>query len=123
MYPSFQPLILIYRRRSFMYPHWGCTSIYPPLFYPFRSLPMFFWPIVGGIYTKSFKSLSHSANVRLYEQTYRCVQFKGILTINFNTCNLQIKWHNEYNTIAPLRRNISLLYIISITLINAGIIT
>ena len=36
--PWFQSLILIYRRGNFMYHHWGCTSIYWPLSYPFRSL-------------------------------------------------------------------------------------
>ncbi len=34
----FQPLILIYRRDNIVYYHWGCTSIYRPLSYPFRSL-------------------------------------------------------------------------------------
>ena len=35
---KFQPLILIYRRRSFVYQHLSCTSIYRPLSYHFRSL-------------------------------------------------------------------------------------
>ena len=35
---TFQPLILIYRRGTFVYHHWGCTSIYRPLSFPFRSL-------------------------------------------------------------------------------------
>ena len=34
---TFQPLIVIYRTGSFVHHHWGCTSIYWPLSYPFRS--------------------------------------------------------------------------------------
>ena len=35
---TFQPLVVIYRRGNFMYQnYWGCTSIYRPLSYPFRS--------------------------------------------------------------------------------------
>ena len=34
-----QQLILMNRMRNFVYLHWGCTSIYRPLSYPFRSLP------------------------------------------------------------------------------------
>ena len=39
-------LIVIYRRRNFVYHHWRCTSIYRPLSYPFRSMvkPMFTTP-------------------------------------------------------------------------------
>ena len=32
-----QPLNLIYKRGNFVYPYWGCTSIYWPLPYTFRS--------------------------------------------------------------------------------------
>ena len=35
---TFQPLILINRRGNFVYTHWGCTSIYRPLSFPYRSL-------------------------------------------------------------------------------------
>ena len=35
---TFQSLIAIYRRSSFVYHYWGCTSINRPLSYPFRSL-------------------------------------------------------------------------------------
>ena len=35
---TFQPLICIYSRGNFMYHHWGCTSNYRPLSYPFISL-------------------------------------------------------------------------------------
>ena len=35
---TFQPIILIYRNGDFVYNHWGSTSIYQPLSYPFRSL-------------------------------------------------------------------------------------
>ena len=35
---TFQPLIVIYKRSNFVYHHWGCTPIYRPLSYPFRSL-------------------------------------------------------------------------------------
>ena len=34
---SFQPLVLFYRKGNFVY-HWGWTSIYRSLSYPFRSL-------------------------------------------------------------------------------------
>ena len=34
----FQPLILVYGRKNFVYNHWACISIYRPLSYPFRSL-------------------------------------------------------------------------------------
>ena len=34
---TFQPIILIYRRGNFKY-HKGCTLIYRPLSYPFRSM-------------------------------------------------------------------------------------
>ena len=35
---TFQPLISIYKRGNFVCHHWGYTSIYRPLAYPFRSL-------------------------------------------------------------------------------------
>ena len=35
---TFQPLIVIYNRRNFVYPHRGCTSMYWPLSYLFKSL-------------------------------------------------------------------------------------
>ena len=35
---KFQQLIVIYRLGNFVYNHWGCTSIYRLLSYPFRSL-------------------------------------------------------------------------------------
>ncbi len=35
---AFHPLLVIYRRGNFVYHHQGCTSIYRPLSYPFRSL-------------------------------------------------------------------------------------
>ena len=35
--PTFQALILITRRGNLLYHDWGCTSIYRPLTYPFRS--------------------------------------------------------------------------------------
>ena len=35
---TFQPLTVICRRGNFVYNHRGCTSIYRPLSYPFRSL-------------------------------------------------------------------------------------
>ena len=35
---TFQPLNAIYRRGNFVHNHWGYTSIYWPLSYPFRSL-------------------------------------------------------------------------------------
>ena len=34
---TFQLLIVIYRRSNLVYYYWGCTSIYRPLSYPFRS--------------------------------------------------------------------------------------
>ena len=34
----FQLLKIIYTRGNFLYHNWGFTSIYRPLFYPFRSL-------------------------------------------------------------------------------------
>ena len=37
--PPFQLLILIYRRGNFVDHHWGCTSIYLSLSFPFRSPP------------------------------------------------------------------------------------
>ena len=36
---TFQPLILIQRRGNFVYNNWGCTSMYQPISYPFRSMP------------------------------------------------------------------------------------
>ena len=33
--------VLIYRRSNFVYQYWGCTQIYRPLSYPFRSLLLF----------------------------------------------------------------------------------
>ena len=35
---TLQPLIVIFRRGNFLYNHWGCTSIYRQLSYPFRFL-------------------------------------------------------------------------------------
>ena len=35
---TFQPLTVIYKRDNFVYNHWGCTSIYRPLSFPFISL-------------------------------------------------------------------------------------
>ena len=35
---TFQPLTVIYRRENLACNHWGCTSIYLPFSYPFRSL-------------------------------------------------------------------------------------
>ena len=35
---TFLPLILIYWRGNFVCKYWGCTSIYRPLSYPFKSL-------------------------------------------------------------------------------------
>ena len=35
---SFIEFDLLVHRGNFMYHHWGCTSIYRPLSYPFRSL-------------------------------------------------------------------------------------
>ena len=35
---SFEPIIVIYRRDNYINNHWGCTSMYQPLAYPFRSL-------------------------------------------------------------------------------------
>ena len=40
MLKTFQPLIVIYRRDNLVYNHCGCTSIYWPLSYPFRSLEL-----------------------------------------------------------------------------------
>ena len=40
---TFQPLILIYRIGNFVYQHWGYTSIYRLLSYPFRSLDFFIY--------------------------------------------------------------------------------
>ena len=40
---TFQPLILIYGRDNFVYHHWGCTWVYRPLSYPFRSLYIIFF--------------------------------------------------------------------------------
>ena len=42
---TFQPLILIYRRGNFVCHDWGCTSIFRPLSYPFKSLvyPLYPW--------------------------------------------------------------------------------
>ena len=37
---TFQPLIVIYIMGNFVYRHWGGTSIYWPLSYPFRPLGM-----------------------------------------------------------------------------------
>ena len=37
-FQSCQPLILIYRTGNFLYHHYGCTSVYRPLSYPFKSL-------------------------------------------------------------------------------------
>ena len=34
----FKPVILICRMGNFVYYYWRCTSIYRPLYYPFRSL-------------------------------------------------------------------------------------
>ena len=34
----FQPLIVIYKKGIFVYHQWGCTLIYRPFSYPFRSL-------------------------------------------------------------------------------------
>ena len=36
--PTVQPLIMIYKRDNFVCHHWGCTTIYEPSPYPFRSL-------------------------------------------------------------------------------------
>ena len=36
----FKPLIVICSRGNFVY-HWGCTQIYRPLSYPFRSLEIY----------------------------------------------------------------------------------
>ena len=35
---TFQPLFLIYRRGNFVFHNWGCTSMYWPMSYLFRSL-------------------------------------------------------------------------------------
>ena len=40
-FQTFQPLTLFYRRCNFVYHHWGCTSIYRPLSFPFRSVCSF----------------------------------------------------------------------------------
>ena len=41
--PTFQPLIVIYRKCNFVYHHWGWTPIYRPLSYPFISLINIDW--------------------------------------------------------------------------------
>ena len=38
IFETFKLLILMYRWGNFVYHHWGCTSIYRPFSYPFRSL-------------------------------------------------------------------------------------
>ena len=42
---TFQPLIVIYRRRNFVYHHWGCKSIFRLFSHPFTS--RIYWDTVG----------------------------------------------------------------------------
>ena len=44
--PKFQPLIVIYRSGNFVYHHLGCTPIYRPLSYTFRSLHYCPWKYI-----------------------------------------------------------------------------
>ena len=50
----FWTLILIYRRGNFVYYHWGWTSIYRPLSYPFRSQAL---KIISHVKKKIFEKI------------------------------------------------------------------
>ena len=65
---TFQPLIVIYRSGYLVYNHWGCTVIYRPLSYPFRSLnsctsygstyPCLFFSFLNKTYCWQFSRMS-----------------------------------------------------------------
>ena len=84
-----QPLIVIYRRDNFVNYHWGFTSIYPPLSYPFRSLYCIY----------SLYHIAKSNNKIKFVKTY--LNVTGCLCVCFYMCfsvlkiSLTAEWRVE----------------------------
>ena len=86
---TFQPLIVIYRRVNLVYNHWGRTSIFRPLTYPFRSLRL-----------TAFRQFAHFefilVNVVMYLEA-RLVRKKEVALARYFVQTRLIKFHSPRN--------------------------
>ena len=81
---TFQPLIVIYRRGSFVYHHWECTSIYQSLSYPFRSVKdSYFLDIILYFFSMEFFLIIILIPLGRLSFSHTWSVFLGCLTILF----------------------------------------
>ncbi len=105
--PNFSTTNYFFKRGSFVYHHWICTSIYWPLYYSFRSLPI---PTPNTkLLTWVFKRLTTNCSYRRGNFVYHhwvCTSIYWPLSYPFRSLRLYPRPISKYNNLNFSQRGI-----------------